>query len=139
MFNLPIFLPLKKILRIISWLIADIIFVNMAFYSAYLIRFKGIIETPAFIPYLHLWPHISSAHLIIFSIFKLYEPPNKFSKKQTLINTFNASTISILASMSIVYTMRHFWGFIPSLVFVFAWGFNILLVSGWRVFIRYES
>lgn len=139
MFSFTKLLPVKEILRIISWLIADIIFINMSFYSAYLIRFKGIIEAHAFIPYLHLWLHISAVHLIVFFIFRLYQPPNKFSKKQILINTFNASTISILASMSIVYVMRHFWGFMPSSVFVFASAFNIILVCSWRVFIRYET
>jgi FlaA1/EpsC-like NDP-sugar epimerase len=131
-------LLVKKIYRVVSWLITDIVFVNMAFYSAYLIRFNGVIEMPSFIPYLHLWPHISVAHLIIFSIFRFYVHSRRFSKKEIFINTFNACTISALASISIVYVMRHLWGFIPSLVFVFAWGFNIILAGGWRVFVRYE-
>lgn len=132
-------LNLKKILRIISWLSADVIFVNMAYYSAYLLRFKGIIEQPAFLPYLHLWPYISLTHLILFSLFQLYESPNKFSKKQILINTFDASAIACLASISIAYMMRHIFGFMPSLVFGLAFIFNIILVSGWRVFVRYGS
>ena len=110
----------------------------MAFYSAYLVRFGGSIEMSVLIPYLHLWPYISGAHLIIFAIFRLYEPPANFSKKQVLINTLNASIISALASISITYTMRHFYGFMPSGVFVLALGFNIILVCGWRVFIRYD-
>lgn len=130
---------IKKILRITSWFILDTIFVNMAFYTGYLVRFQGIIEPPAFRPYLHLWPHISTAHLIIFSIFRLYEPPNRFLKKQIFVNTSYASIISTFASMSIVYAMRRFWGFMPTLVFAFVLVFNIILVGGWRIFIRYES
>lgn len=138
MLNFSLLLRLKKILRIISWLALDIIFVNMAFYSAYLIRFKGIIDIPSFVPYLHLWLYINMVHLIIFSIFMLYESPNKFLKRQILINAFKASTISALASMAIVYTMRHFWGVMPSSVFAFAWSFNIILVGGCRVFVKNE-
>jgi FlaA1/EpsC-like NDP-sugar epimerase len=111
----------------------------MAFYSAYLIRYGGVILMSAFIPYLHLWPYISGAHLIIFAIFGLYEPPANFSKKQVFINTLNASIISALTSISIVYTMRYFYGFMPSAVFALALLFNIILVCGWRVFVRYEN
>ena len=138
MFSFTKLPPPKEILRIISWLIADIIFINISFYSAYLIRFKGVIKLPAFMPYLHLWPHINLAHLIIFSIFRLYRYPQRLVKRELFINTVNASTISTLASMSIVYTMRHFWGFMPSSVFAIALVFNIILIYGWRVFVRYD-
>ena len=130
---------MRRFFQIISWLIADAIFVNMAYYSGYLNRFNGVIEIPAFIPYLHLWPHISVAHLIVFSIFKLYKPAQKFSKKDIFIKTINASSISALASISIVYIMRHFWGFMPSSVFALGCVFNITLAGGWRIFVRYDA
>lgn len=129
---------MRKLFRMIIWLIIDIILVNISIYSAYLVRFKGIIEPPAFFPYLYLWPHITLAHLISFAIFKLYYHPIKFSKKEVLINTTYASTIAAMASISIVYTMRSIYGFMPSSVFAFACIFNIILIGGWRVYIRYE-
>lgn len=129
----------KNTLRIITWPILDVIFISMSFYTAYLIRFKGIIEARAFMPYLRLWPYISLSHLIIFYIFRLYESPLRLSRKKALINALSACTVSILASISIVYMMRHFWRFIPSSVFIFAWGFNIILAGGWRLFVRYEA
>ena len=127
-----------KIFRIIIWLIADIIFVNMAFYIAYLIRLNGMIQPEPFMPYTHLWPYITLTHLIIFSIFGLYKYSVTPTKKIIFINTLYASTVAALASMSIVYTMRHFTGLIPSSIFALAWFFNIILISGWRAFIRYE-
>ena len=131
---------MRRFLQIIIWLITDFIFVNMAYYTSYLIRFDGVIaEEPAFIPYTHLWLYISAAHLIVFSIFKLYEPIRKISKSDIFIRTANASIISALASMSITYAMRRFCGFMPSSVFVFACIFNIILAGCWRAFIRYES
>ena len=139
MLNFSKLLKLKRILRIISWLALDIIFVNMVFYSAYLVRFNGIIEIPAFLPYLKLWPHITGAHLVIFFLYKLYVPLIKHSKRQILKDTFLASLVSCLTSISIVYAMRNFFGFIPFLVFAFAGAFNIILVGGWRIFVRYES
>jgi len=125
--------------QIISWLIADAIFVNMAYYSGYLIRFSGIIEMPAFMPYLRLWPYITFAHLIVFSIFKLYEPAPKVSKRAIFTGIINASAVSTLAAMSIVYAMRHFWGFMPSSVFALGCVFNIILSGGWRIFVRYDT
>ena len=128
-----------KIHKIIVGLFADTIFVNISIYSGYLLRFKNDIDPAAFASYIHLWSYITTAHLIILSIFKAYKDFKGLSKKEILINIFNASTIACLASMSITYVMGHIHGFIPSSVFVFTWFFNIILLSGWRLFIRYET
>ena len=128
-----------KIHKIIVGLFADAIFVNISIYSSYLLRFKGNIDSTAFAAYIHIWPYITIAHLIILSIFKAYKDPRLLSKKEILINIFNASTIACLASMSIVYAMRNIHGFMPSSVFAFAWFFNLILICGWRLFIRYET
>jgi len=120
-------------------LFADIIYINISIYAGYLLRFWGNIDPTAFSPYLKLWPYITCAHLIVLSIFKAYKDPKEYSKKEIFIKVSYASTIACFASMSIVYTMRHFHGFMPSSVFVFAWFFNLILLSGWRLFIRYQT
>lgn len=135
----PSFLRLKKTFRIINWLILDLVFVNTAFYTAYLLRFKGAINPYIFSTYIRLWLYISFTHLIVFAFFQLYIQPDKFSKRRVLINTLKACALAALISVSIVYIMRRPCGFIPSTVFVLAWAFNIILIGGWRTFIRYAS
>jgi len=129
----------SRIHKTIVGLFADIIYVNISIYAGYLSRFKGNIDPTAFSPYIKLWPYITCAHLIILSIFKAYRDPQELSKKEIFIKTFHASTIASLASMSIVYIMRDICGFMPSSVFAFAWFFNPILLTGWRLFIRYEA
>lgn len=118
---------------------ADIIYINISVYASYLLRFKGNIEPGAFSPYLKLWLYITCAHLISLAIFKAYKDPKEYSKKEIFIMTFHASTIACLASMSIAYAMRNIYGFMPSAIFVFAWIFNLIFLSGWRIFIRYQT
>jgi FlaA1/EpsC-like NDP-sugar epimerase len=129
----------NRIHKIIVSLFADIIYVNISYYTGYLLRFKGNIDPVAFASYLRLWPYITAAHLVILAIFKAYKDPKEYSKKEIFVKTFNASTIACLASMSIVYSMRHFYGFIPSSVFIFTWFFNLIFLCGWRLFIRYQT
>lgn len=121
-------------MRIIGWPALDVLFVNIAFYIGYLIRFKGIIELSAFFAYLKLWAYISCAYIILFSVFGLYGVSEKL-----FFTVLKAVTAATLVSMSIVYIMRSFYGFIPSLVFAFSWGINIILVYGWRRFVRNDS
>jgi FlaA1/EpsC-like NDP-sugar epimerase len=134
-----VFRDYSKIHKIIVSLFADIIYVNISYYAGYLLRFKGNIDPTAFASYLRLWPYITAAHLVILAIFKAYKDPKEYSKKEIFTKTLNASTIACLASISIVYTMRNIYGFMPSSVFIFAWLFNHVLLSGWRLFIRYET
>jgi FlaA1/EpsC-like NDP-sugar epimerase len=129
----------SKIHKTIVSLFADIVYVNISIYGGYLLRFKGNIDPEAFAPYLHLWPYITCAYLIILSIFQAYRDPHEFSKKEICIKILNASTIASLASLSIVYIMRYTYGFMPSSVFAFAWFFNLILLCGWRLFIRYQT
>lgn len=119
----------------ISLLLADIVLINISFYTAYLIRFNGIIEMPAFSPYLKLWPRLSLAHLLIFYLCKLCQGLPKQSRKELFLNVVIASAIGALSSISIVYVTRDAFGFIPSSVFVFAFLFNILLLCGWRMLV----
>ena len=130
---------LKKDLKILSWLITDIILVNTGIYIAYLTRFDGIIDPVAFVPYLYSWQYITAAHLVIFAFFKLYYHPNNFSKFEIFLNSVKATTTAALASICVVYFFRAKTSAFPSLVFIIGWFFNIILISGWRVFIRYEN
>lgn len=130
---------LKNDLKILSWLIIDIILINIGIYSAYLARFNGIIDTSAFMPYLYFWLYITAAHLIIFTLFKLYFHPSNFPKLEVILNTIKAETIATLTSFSIVYLFRAKSASFPSSVFIISWFFNIILISGWRVFVRYDT
>ena len=133
------YIDYSRIHKTIVGLFADIIYVNISIYGGYLLRFWGNLDPATFSPYLHLWPYITCAHLVILSIFNAYKDPKEYSKKEIFIKIFYASTIACLASMSIVYTMRNIYGFMPSAVFVFAWFFNLIFLCGWRLFIRYQT
>lgn len=130
---------IKDDFRLACWLITDIILVNIGIYSGYLIRFNGVIDPKAFQPYLHLWYFLTIAHLAIFAFFKLYYHPKRFSKIEVIARTIKAVTLATLASACIIYLYRFTEGAFPSLVFTSAWLINIILVGGWRTFIRYET
>ena len=132
-------LDYNRVHKTIVSIFADIIYINISIYGSYLLRFWGSIEPAAFSPYLHLWSYITTAHFIILSLFKAYKDLKDLSKKEIFTRVFKASTIACLASMSIVYTMRNIYGFMPSSIFVFAWFFNLIFIFGWRLFIRYET
>jgi len=125
--------------KTIVGLFADVIYVNISYYASYLLRFRSNIKAPAFNPYLSFWPYITTARLIILSLFKACKAPKESSKKEIFVNTSNVTIIACLASMSIVYAMRNIYGFMPSPVFVFAWFFNLILLCGRRLFIRYQT
>lgn len=129
---------IKETLRNIASLFVDIILVNMSFYIAYLIRFDGVIDMNAFLPYLRLWIHISLAHTIIFYFFRLYDNKSypALYRKRLFLDVSAASVIAAMASVSIVYARRDFSGFIPSLIFALACVLNILFICGWRIFVR---
>lgn len=133
------FINHNRIYKTIVSLFADIIYINISIYGSYLLRFRGNIDHIAFNPYLKLWPYITCAHLIILAIFKAYKDPNEYSPKEIFVKTFNASVIAFLVSMNIVYAMKNISDFMPYSVLVFACFFNIILLSGWRLFIRYET
>lgn len=128
-----------RIHKTVVGLFADIIYVNISIYGGYLLRFWANIDHTAFQPYLRLWPYITCAHLITLSIFNAYKDPKESTKKEIFIKIFYASTVACLASMSIVYAMRNIYGFMPSSIFIFTWFFNLILLYGWRLFIRYQT
>ena len=129
----------NKIHKTAVSLFADIIYINISIYGSYLLRFLGNIDPTAFTPYLRLWPHITTTHLILLAIFKAYKDPKESTKKEIFSKIFYASTIACLASMSIVYIMRNIYSFMPSSVFIFAWLFNLILLCGWRLLIKYQT
>jgi len=128
---------IKEITRNISLFFVDGILVNMSFYIAYLIRFDGVIDMNAFRPYMRLWPYLSLVHIIIFYFFRLYSSvlARSGSKRGLFAGVLNSSVIGAMASMSVNYVTRHFAGFMPSVVFVLACLFNILLILGYRFFV----
>jgi hypothetical protein len=136
-------LDIKRILRadwvLFTWLITDLILINLGLYCGYLIRFNGVIDPVAFQPYVRLWYFLTVAHLGIFAFFKLYCHPRQFSRTEVVVRSVKAVTLSTLASVAIVYIYRQTAGAFPALVFAVAWFFNSILIGGWRIYIRYDN
>lgn len=127
----------KDVLGNISLLFVDLILINISFYIAYLIRFDGVIDMNAFRPYIYLWLYISLVHITIFYLFKLYNHTflRASRKEELFVNVLSSSVIGGLGAISLNYAMRHFSGFMPSLVFVLACLLNIVFVCGFRIFV----
>ncbi|MBZ0278027.1 MAG: sugar transferase [Anaerolineae bacterium] len=118
----------------ISLVVADTLAIGLAFVSAYIIRFTG--ETSSlfdptgvsnvifYSTYIYI---LIPVWLLIFSLFRLYDPAILFSGHQEYMNVFNGCTFGIMLVMIIAFLD-------PSLEIarawvVLAWGLTFFFVS----------
>jgi FlaA1/EpsC-like NDP-sugar epimerase len=117
-------------------LITDILLLTISIYAAYLIRFDfGIPQT-----YMSLFKRtiifILIFKIIIFYLFDLYRGMWRYTSISDLLNIIKASSLSSLIVVSFILFGTRFEGFSRS-VFIIDWCFTILLISGFRLSVRF--
>lgn len=117
-------------------LATDIFLVMGSFYAAHLVRFDFEIQQQTWLIFRRILPFILITKIICFFFFDLYRGMWRYTSIADLINIIKASTISSLIIISFVLFISRFEGFSRS-VFVIDYCFTILLISGFRVAVRF--
>lgn len=117
-------------------LITDILLVTGSFYAAHLVRFDFEIQQQTWLIFKRILPIVLITKIICFYFFDLYRGMWRYTSIADLINIIKASTISSLIIISFVLFIFGFKGFSRS-VFVIDYCFTILLISGFRVAVRF--
>jgi FlaA1/EpsC-like NDP-sugar epimerase len=120
-------------------LVVDILLVVGSLFLAYWVRFD--FDTGWFMRMLaHRWvlPFIVFSKLGSFYFFNLYRGMWRYTSTIDLLNIIKACSISSLLIVSVIlFSDLRFVGF-PRAVFVIDWVFSILLISGFRLFVRFN-
>jgi len=117
-------------------LATDILLVMGSFYAAHLVRFDFEIQQQTWLIFRRILPFILITKIICFFFFDLYRGMWRYTSIADLINIIKASTISSLIIISFVLFISRFEGFSRS-VFVIDYCFTILLISGFRIAVRF--
>jgi FlaA1/EpsC-like NDP-sugar epimerase len=117
-------------------LLTDILLLTTSIYAAYLIRFDfGIPQM-----YMSLLKRtiifILIFKIIVFYIFDLYRGMWRYTSISDLLNIIKAASLSSLIIVSFILFGTRFAGFSRS-VFIIDWCFTILLISGFRLSVRF--
>ncbi len=106
-----------------------------SFYAAHLIRFDFDIPHQHWSLFYRVLPIVVIIKLISFYFFDLYRGMWRYTSIVDLFNIIKASSLSTLVIISFILLRTRFEGFSRS-VFIIDWCFTILLISGYRLFIR---
>ena len=123
--------PRTPFTRFLFFLVGDIVFINLSFYLAFLLRFDGNIP----LNYLPIVRKVSLLALIfclpIFYFFKLYSFSWSYASTEELISVTKASTLGFLFLGITLYLSKYFplfFGFPRSTLFISY--FLVVLFSG---------
>ncbi|MBI3610005.1 MAG: undecaprenyl-phosphate glucose phosphotransferase [Nitrospirae bacterium] len=124
--------------------ILDLVLISAAWLSAYALRFytdlvpvtKGV---PFIEPYLILLPAILVVWGIVFKAFDLYRPRRIASHLSEIWDITKACSLATLLIVALSFFLRQFE--YSRMVFIFFWGFSILLITmsrwGFRELVRF--
>ncbi|MEA3280864.1 MAG: polysaccharide biosynthesis protein, partial [Thermodesulfobacteriota bacterium] len=128
------FKPLYKNYFIILGI--DIILIAGSLFAAHLLRFDFDIPRQNLFGFIQILPFVLITKVVCFSFFDLYRGMWRYTSLSDLINIIKASTISSLIIISFILFISRFHGFSRS-VFVIDYCFTILLISGFRIGVRF--
>ena len=113
----------------------DLFLLSGSIYFAHLIRFDFTIPQQYSILLYRMLPFVLIIKVISFYFFDLYRGMWRYTSIADLFNIIKASSLSTLLIISFILFGTRFHGFSRS-VFIIDWCFTILLISGYRLFIR---
>ena len=114
----------------------DIILIAGSLFAAHLLRFDFDIPRQNLFAFIQILPFVLITKVVCFSFFDLYRGMWRYTSLADLINIIKASTISSLIIISFILFISRFQGFSRS-VFVIDYCFTILLISGFRIGVRF--
>jgi FlaA1/EpsC-like NDP-sugar epimerase len=117
-------------------IIIDSLIVLTSLYFCYNLRFDFQIPNSFLRPFIAILPVTIAVKISCFYFTGLYRGMWRYTSIADMLNIIKASTLGTLLLISVVAVVSRFEGF-PRSVFLIDWGFTILLVSGFRLSIRF--
>ena len=121
----------KQILQII----VDIILITIAYFSSYILKYEGVIDSYNLSLIENSLPLILLIKLMLFSIFGLYKGEWRYIGISDLIKIFQATFLGSLISVGTLVFLFRFKGY-SRFVFINDFLITFLLISGVRSLIR---
>ena len=121
----------KQILQIL----VDIVVINIAYVSAYLLRYEGILSDRNLELIETSLPIMILVKIVLFSVFGLYKGEWRYIGINDMIQVFKSTSIASLlcvAAMFIVFRTEEY----SRAVFLIDYVLSLLMIGGTRVFIR---
>ncbi len=130
---------MKKFTRMIALMIIDAIFINLALFTALIIRFDNIDNIP--VNYLESFYSLTVVFtliiLICFYFFGLYNRLWRYASIGELVTVIVAVSVGIAINISLSYFLIEGGGLpLPRGVFALYWLLSIMLIGGSRLFWR---
>ena len=114
----------------------DLILLTGSLLVSYLVRFEFVMTGPEWLLFLKLSPFVLLIKVALFYYFDLYTGMWRYTSLADLFNIIKAASVStLLIVFVILFSPIRFMGVSRS-VFLVDWCFTILLISGFRMFIR---
>jgi FlaA1/EpsC-like NDP-sugar epimerase len=115
---------------------ADMLLLTGSLFLSYLIRFDFHLPHPYSFLLYQILPFVLIIKISCFYFFDLYRGMWRYTSIADLLNIIKASCVSSLIIICLIlFSHSRFIGF-PRSVFIMDWCFTVLLVSGYRLFIR---
>jgi FlaA1/EpsC-like NDP-sugar epimerase len=132
--------PMKKITRSISWVVLDVVFINISLILSLILRFgKG--WDIYFYVYRELIIYLTGFFLLFAWVFRLYKRIWRYLSIGDLFLITEVVTAGIFASILCLNLVEGF--FPPRTVIALAWFFSLALVGGsklvWRLYCEKKS
>jgi len=129
----PILIDITFRRRIFEVLL-DLVLITVAYYTAYLLRFEGVIG-PNFDFFLHSLPIVIACQILFFYLFGIYRGVWENTSVRDLISYGKAITAGTVLPILILLFIYRFYSFSRA-VFVIYWGLMLIMVSLSRLSFR---
>lgn len=123
-------MKIKEVIINTIRIIGDVIFVNLAFLLAFIIRFDAAIPSQNYNAYLNIIPYISIFSVILFQMYNLYSNQLK-RRMDEIFYTFIPATFIIVLFTGTVAYLTHSLAF-PRSVYLISFPTIFITMIGWR-------
>lgn len=132
--NIQYILTERLIPRQLVLVLADAVFVNVAFVVAIMLRFDFRLPAAMMAKYVDLAAALTAAYIVVYGLFGLYSSLWHYAGASELIRVTLAVTVAGVASFAVVaaYAVVGF----PRSILILAWLLNILFAGGIRMSYR---
>jgi FlaA1/EpsC-like NDP-sugar epimerase len=117
-------------------LAADILLLMTSLYLCYNLRFDFQIPDRFLQPFLTILPVVIAVKIPCFYLAGLYRGMWRYTSIADMFNIIRASTLGTVLLIALVAIVSRFEGF-PRSVFLIDWAFTVLLISSFRLSIRF--
>jgi len=127
-----------KMTRMFFLLFLDIIFINISYIAAFLIRFEFNVNTPVFEAFFSVYMNhllaITVIKIVVLFLFGMYNSLWKYAGIEELLKTVAASFVSVAA---VICYLVLFQKYLPRSIHIMTFVFDIFTIGGLRLSYRF--